>query len=126
MDAAKLTVHQPDTEAETMTTIHEQDHLGNPQRHQTQDRSGLGAETAQQHGLSPHETGEGPVARAIEQQTARLPSDVWLWAAGGSILLSAYFQGSNQKHKALFVGNWAPTFLLLGIYNKLVKLHGSD
>jgi hypothetical protein len=27
---------------------------------------------------------------------------------------------------ALFVGHWAPTFLLLGIYNKLVKLLGSD
>ena len=55
-----------------------------------------------------------------------MPSDLWLWAAGGSILLSAYFQGSNHKHKALFVGNGAPTFLLLGIYNKMVKLHGSD
>ncbi|TWT97446.1 hypothetical protein Pla100_26000 [Neorhodopirellula pilleata] len=32
----------------------------------------------------------------------------------------------NEKQKALFVGNWAPTFLLLGIYNKMVKLHGSD
>ena len=28
---------------------------------------------------------EGMVARAIEQQTARLPSDLFLWAAGGSI-----------------------------------------
>ena len=27
---------------------------------------------------------------------------------------------------ALFVGQWAAPFLILGIYNKLVKLHGSD
>ena len=26
----------------------------------------------------------------------------------------------------LFVGQWAPTFLILGLYNKLVKLLGSD
>jgi hypothetical protein len=26
----------------------------------------------------------------------------------------------------MFVGHWVPTLLLLGVYNKLVKLHGSD
>jgi hypothetical protein len=26
----------------------------------------------------------------------------------------------------LFVGQWAPAFLILGVYNKLVKQHGSD
>jgi hypothetical protein len=33
---------------------------------------------------------------------------------------------TRKSHAALFVGQWAPTFLLLGIYNKLVKLHGSE
>ena len=88
--------------------------------------SGLGAATARQHGVSGHEIGEGPVARMLEQQTARLPSDTWLWAAGGSIALSLYLQATDQKQRALFVGQWAPTFLLLGIYNKLVKQHGSE
>jgi len=69
---------------------------------------------------------EGPVARAIERQTAKLPSDTFLWAAFGSIGLSLALRLAGQKHGALFVGQWAPTFLLLGIYNKLVKLHGSD
>jgi hypothetical protein len=69
---------------------------------------------------------EGPVARAIEKQTAKLPSDTFLWAAFGSIALSLVFKLAGRKHNALFVGEWAPTFLLLGIYNKLVKLHGSD
>jgi hypothetical protein len=36
------------------------------------------------------------------------------------------FKLSGKDHGALFVGQWAPTFLLLGIYNKLVKLHGSE
>ena len=30
------------------------------------------------------------------------------------------------RQKAHFVGQWAPTFLILGLYNKMVKLHGSD
>lgn len=69
---------------------------------------------------------EGPVARSIEQQTAKLPSDIWLWAAFGSIATSLIFQISGDEKKATFVGHWAPTFLALGIYNKLVKLHGSE
>lgn len=87
---------------------------------------GLGADTAREHGVRSHSVGEGPVARVLEQQTSRLPSDTWLWAAGGSIALSLYLQATDQRQRALFVGQWAPTFLLLGIYNKMVKLHGSD
>ena len=87
---------------------------------------GLGSDVARNYGADSHSVGEGPLARAIEEQTAKLPSDTWLWAAGGSIAMSLYFQSSGQKQKALFVGQWAPTFLLLGLYNKLVKLHGSD
>jgi hypothetical protein len=69
---------------------------------------------------------EGSVARSIEQQTAKLPSDLFLWAAFGSIAGSLAFNVSGKSHAALFVGQWAPTFLLLGMYNKLVKLHGSE
>jgi hypothetical protein len=69
---------------------------------------------------------EGKVASTIERQTAKLPSDLFLWAAAGSILTSLTLKASGRNHDALFVGQWAPTFLLLGIYNKLVKLHGSQ
>jgi len=78
-----------------------------------------------QHG-GREEHREGMLARSIEQQTAKLPSDTWLWAAFGSIGLSLFFQMTRDERKANFVGHWAPTFLLLGLYNKLVKLHGSD
>ena len=69
---------------------------------------------------------EGPLARSIEHQTAKLPSDIFLWAALASIATSLAFQLLDRKENALFVGQWAPTFLLLGIYNKLVKQLGSD
>ena len=69
---------------------------------------------------------EGPVARAIEEQTAKLPSDLFLWAALGSMAVSAVLQLTSQRHKSLFVGQWAAPFLLLGLYNKIVKLEGHD
>ncbi len=69
---------------------------------------------------------EGAVARTIEQQTAKLPSDLFLWAAGGSIIGSVALQMMGRQHASLFVGQWAPTFLILGLYNKLVKVAGSD
>ena len=69
---------------------------------------------------------EGQLARSIEMQTAKLPSDVWLWAAFGSIGASLLLQFSGKKHEAIFVGHWAPTLLCLGLYNKMVKLHGSE
>jgi len=32
----------------------------------------------------------------------------------------------GKKANSVFVGQWAPTFLILGLYNKLVKQLGSD
>lgn len=69
---------------------------------------------------------EGPVAEAIEEQTAKLPSDLFLWAALGSMAVSLFFKFKEENDKALFVGQWAAPFLLLGLYNKLVKLEGHD
>jgi hypothetical protein len=69
---------------------------------------------------------ESPLARAIEHRTARLPSDIFLWAALVSIATSLALQMLDYKKNALFAGQWAPTLLLLGIYNKLVKQLGSD
>ncbi len=69
---------------------------------------------------------EGPLATAIEQQTAKLPSDTFLWLALGSIAASLSLKISGRDKDALFVGQWAPTFMLFGVYNKLVKQLGSD
>lgn len=69
---------------------------------------------------------EGKVATAIEEQTAKIPSDVFLWASLGSMALSLTMQAAGKKHTSLFFGQWAAPFLLLGLYNKLVKLEGHD
>jgi len=69
---------------------------------------------------------EGKVARTIEQETAKLPSDLFLWTAIGSMGASLTLRAMGKGDASNFVGQWAPTLLILGLYNKLVKLHGSD
>jgi hypothetical protein len=93
---------------------------------------------------------EGPVAGKIERQTAKIPSDIFLWAAGISVLTSLALEivgmvrGEHQTvgqkifgrrigrraetsaPLASFVGLWVPSLLLLGLYNKIVKVAGSE
>ena len=69
---------------------------------------------------------EGRVARRIEEQTAKLPSDTFLWLALGSIGASLALQVFGRKETSSFVGQWVPTFLILGLYNKIVKVAGHD
>jgi len=81
---------------------------------------------------------EGPLARAMESQSTRMPSDIFLWAAGASILGSLALQTMQQRrgnlfdvplrrgNLSLFIGQWAPTFLILGLYNKIMKITASD
>jgi len=69
---------------------------------------------------------EGVVAKAIEDQTAKVPSDWFLWSAIGCMAASALLKMAGQKHTALFVGQWVAPALLFGLYNKLVKIGGHD
>ena len=69
---------------------------------------------------------EGEVARKIEEQTAKLPSDVFLWTAIGAMAVSLTLQLMGKKKLSLFVGQWPAPFLLFGIYNKIVKVEGHD
>ena len=82
-----------------------------------QERAGNAAPEARKHS-------EGIVARTIEEQTAKLPSDIFLWAALGSIGISLYFELKGDVQKSSFVSRWVSPFLLLGVYNKLVKMSG--
>ena len=70
---------------------------------------------------------EGEMTKRIEQQTAKIPSIGFLGLAVGSMVASAALAFvAQRKELANFVGLWAPSLLLVGIYNKLVKLEGSD
>ena len=69
---------------------------------------------------------EGKVAKMIESQTAKLPSDTFLWAAVGAMGVSAILQLSGAKDKSRFFGQWVAPLLLFGVYNKMVKQQGHD
>lgn len=69
---------------------------------------------------------EGGFTRVLEQQTARIPSGFFLLATLGSMAASAAFELLDHPRASRFVGMWAPTLLVAGVYNKLVKLLGSS
>lgn len=69
---------------------------------------------------------EDQFTSSIESQTAQIPSTGYLGAAIASMAVSAVLKIMGKDDWALFVGQWAPSFLIIGVYNKLVKQHGSD
>ncbi|HET9837341.1 MAG TPA: hypothetical protein VFR84_03840 [Candidatus Angelobacter sp.] len=69
---------------------------------------------------------EDDFTSSIESQTSRIPSSGYLGAAIGSMAASAVLKLMGKDEWAMFVGQWAPSFLILGVYNKMVKQHGSD
>jgi hypothetical protein len=69
---------------------------------------------------------EDRVTGAIERQTSMAPSSLFLGLALGSMAVSAFLKLSGKNYWALFVGQWAAPFLIMGNYNKMVKQHGSD
>ncbi len=72
------------------------------------------------------EVQEDQITAALEKCTAQVPSSAYLALAVGSMAVSLGLSAARKTHASLFVGQWAAPFLLIGIYNKLVKLHGSD
>lgn len=69
---------------------------------------------------------EGEMTKAIENQTAKLPSTVYLGLALASMAISLGLKVAKQNNRALFVGQWAAPLLIMGIYNKIVKVEGND
>jgi len=63
---------------------------------------------------------------AIERQTSQTPSSLFLGLALGSMAASAILKLSGKDDWALFVGQWAAPFLIVGNYSKMVKQDGSD
>jgi hypothetical protein len=69
---------------------------------------------------------EGELTKAIEDQTAKLPSDTFLFTAMGAFSLAIALRCMGRKHDALLVGQCVAPILLLGVYDKLVKQSGND
>ncbi|MFT4111466.1 hypothetical protein [Silvibacterium sp.] len=76
--------------------------------------------------VKPGQVHEDQVTSYLESQSSKLPSSFFLGAALASMATSLTLKAFGKHQTALFVGQWAAPFLLLGTYNKMVKQHGSD
>ena len=69
---------------------------------------------------------EDAVTKSIERQTARIPSGAMLALALGAMGVATVSQLSGRGKWGNFIAQWVPTILIMGVYNKLVKLEGHD
>ena len=76
--------------------------------------------------VEPGQSTEDRFTGAIERVTSGAPSSTYLGLAVGAMAVSAILQIAGKRGWALFVGQWAAPFLIMGNYNKMVKQHGSD
>jgi hypothetical protein len=74
---------------------------------------------------SPSKT-EDQFTKSVEEYTAAIPSSAYLAVALGAMALSLTFQATGQGKWGNFIAQWVPTWLIIGVYNKLVKLEGHD
>jgi hypothetical protein len=70
------------------------------------------------------EHAEPTFTRLVEQQTAKIPSHWFLVGSFAAMCASLLFEISGDQQKSRFIGMWAPSLLIVGVYNKLVKALG--
>lgn len=68
---------------------------------------------------------ESDFTRLIEQQTAKIPSHVFLFMSCSAMATSLVCEVAGNSRMSRFIGMWAPTLLILGVYNKIVKIAGT-
>lgn len=69
---------------------------------------------------------EGKKTELIEEQTSKISSGIFLGAAVAAMGASLILKCVGKKNTALFLGQWASPFLIMGLYNKIVKTNGHD
>ena len=68
---------------------------------------------------------EGSLTLLIEQQTAKVPSHVFLCASLVSMGISLGAEILGRERAARFVAMWVAPLLIMGVYNKMVKTFGA-
>jgi hypothetical protein len=69
---------------------------------------------------------EDQFTKSVEESTAAIPSSAYLGIAVGAMALSLICQMTGRGKWGNFIAQWVPTWLIIGVYNKLVKLEGHD
>jgi hypothetical protein len=81
-------------------------------------------ETTQTDDLPLPEPTEDRFTETIEDYTASIPSSAYLGVALGAMGLSLALQLRGDGKWGNFIAQWVPSWLAIGVYNKLVKLEG--
>jgi hypothetical protein len=69
---------------------------------------------------------EDEFTKTVEEYTSAIPSSAYLGVALGAMGLSLVCQLTGRGKWGNFIAQWVPTLLMIGLYNKLVKLEGHD
>ena len=69
---------------------------------------------------------EDQFTKSVEAYTAAIPSSSYLGVAVGAMALSLICQVTGRGKWGNFIAQWVPTWLIIGVYNKLVKLEGHE
>jgi hypothetical protein len=62
---------------------------------------------------------DGTLFDHVFRAMTNIPSEVYFYATIASIVTSAGLYLGGRRHIALFVGEWAPTFLIAAVFYKL-------
>jgi len=69
---------------------------------------------------------EDEFTKTIEKYTASIPSSAYLAIAVGAMGFSLLCQVAGKGKWGNFIAQWVPTWLIIGLYNKMVKQEGHD
>ena len=69
---------------------------------------------------------EGTITVAVENRTSRIPSMAYLIGGLGALALSTGLMLCGRRRASIMVGQLASPLLIMGLYNKLVKIQGHD
>lgn len=71
-------------------------------------------------------TTEDSFTKTVEVYTAAVPSSAYLVVAVGAMALALTLQLAGRGKWGNFIAQWVPAWLIIGVYNKLVKLEGHE
>ena len=69
---------------------------------------------------------EDRFTEAVEKYTSSLLPSAYLGVALGAMGVSLALQLRGRGKWGNFIAQWVPTWLIIGLYNKLIKLEGDD
>lgn len=97
----------------------------NPYRSHTLESGGTDDGTLEAMPVVRTEHRESLMTRMIEHQSARIPSNFFLFAALSAMSVSLLCELMGRERPARFIGMWPGPLLTMGVYNKMIKTFGA-